>query len=165
MSGTPSATKSTPPPSHAGVTTTSATKTGVDKAQSWLTVASTTFGIIGAVGTGAVWLIANFYTGTVEVKANQPVESVIIKVYDTRGKETTFHSKTLQLMPGTYHLEVVLPDGRSRHFDTAVKFGETSALAVSVSDKASETEAEPVKKKRWFQFWRSENDQEQKPGG
>lgn len=139
-------------------------KTGAEKAQSWLTVASTAAGVIGAVGTGAVWLIANFYTGTVEVQPDKPVESVMIKVYDTKGKESTFHSKSLQLMPGSYHLEVVMPDGHSKHFDTAVKFGETTPLPMNVSEADKQTEPEPTKKKRWFQFWKKA-EPEQKPAG
>ena len=161
MSGNSTATKpnQTPP-----VTASPAPKTGAEKAQSWLTVASTAAGVIGAIGTGAVWLIANFYTGTVEVQPDQPVESVMIKVYDTKGKESTFHSKSLQLMPGSYHLEVVMPDGHSKHFDTAVKFGETTALPMNVSAATKQTEPEPTKKRRWFQFWKK-GEPEQKPAG
>ncbi|MBY0549914.1 MAG: hypothetical protein K2W95_21755 [Candidatus Obscuribacterales bacterium] len=161
MSGNSTATRTNP---TASVAASAPAKTGAEKAQSWLTVASTAAGVIGAVGTGAVWLIANFYTGTVEVRPDQPVESVTIKVYDTKGKESTFHSKNLQLMPGTYHLEVVMPDGHSKHFDTAVRFGETTPLPMSVSEAGKQTEPEPTKKKRWFQFWKKA-EPEQKPAG
>lgn len=148
-----------------------AKKTAVDKAQSWVTLASTVAGVVGAIGTGGVWLIANFYTGTVEVRSDQPLDSVTVKVYDSRGKESTFHSKSLQLMPGTYHMEVVLPDGRSKHFDTDVKFAVTSPLQLSLQEaaaspssageKGTEPGAEdPPKKKRWFQFWKKSTNKE-----
>lgn len=163
MSGNSTATKV--PETKSSTVASTSSKSGVDKAQSWLTVLSTGAGVVGAVGTGAVWLVANFYTGTVEVSPDQPVESVIVKVYDTKGKESTFHSKSLQLMPGSYHMEVVLPDGHSKHFDAAVKFGEKTTLPMRVSEQVKqETESEPVRKKRWFQFWKK-SEPEQKPAG
>lgn len=156
-------TETASPPARPQETRTPTQKTGVDKAQSWITLVSTSAGVIGAVGTGAVWLIANLYTGTLEVKPDQPIDNVVVKVYDSRGKESTFHSKSLQLMPGTYHLEVVLPDGRAKHVDATIKFGETSSIPIVVKDKApgdvepandEVTRDESPKKKKWFQFWR-----------
>ena len=160
-------------------------KSKVDKAQSLLTVISTSIGIMGALGSLAVWSASAFYVGHIHVKAEQDIPEMAVKVYTKEGHESVFHTKWIDLMPEKYHIEVVGPKGQSVHRDVAVRFNETIDIPVSFElpkagenselgsavengtksgtpESTNESTNESMKeskagkkKKRWFQFWRS----------
>src|SRR4030095_15771078 len=108
--------------------TSSQPKTKVERASSYLSLASTTIGVLGAAGTLFVWLAANFYVGDIEVQPDQVLESVVVKVYDQKGQEASFHTPRFQLMPGSYHLEIVPNGGGAQHTDVVVKFREKTIV-------------------------------------
>jgi len=127
-----------------------------DKAGRYLTMVSTSLGIVGALGTMFVWLAANYFTGDVVIKTNRPVESLTIKVYDKKGQEAVYHTPVFQLMPGTYHLEIKPDGGRTIHHDTQVQFNNKTEITVSVldgNDEPSESRSDSDKH-HWWQFWR-----------
>jgi hypothetical protein len=134
-------------------------KTAVEKTQSLLTIVSTAIGILGAIGTGCVWLASTFYVGHLELKSEKEVPGMAVKVYTKEGHESVFHTKWIDLMPGKYHIEVIGPKGISQHEDVSVEFNKTHTLnvALPVEAKAAE-EPTPKKKKRWFQFWKSDKE-------
>lgn len=122
-----------------------------ERLHTYLGVTSTGLGILGVIGTGTAWLVASFYTGTVVIQSEIPLESVQIKVYSMQGHESVYHSRSIKLMPGEYHLDVILPNGKTKHFDTTVKFNETTAVTITAP---AEAQSDAVKKKKWWQFWK-----------
>lgn len=134
-------------------------KTGVEKTQSVLTIVSTSIGILGAIGTGCVWLASTFYVGHLELKTENEQPGMAVKVFTKEGHESIFHTKWIDLMPGKYHIEVISPKGKSQHEDISVEFNKTHTVKVSfpAEPKAAE-EPTSKKKKRWYQFWRSDKD-------
>ena len=132
-------------------------KSKVERAGSYLSLVSTTAGVLGAVGTLFVWLTANFYVGDVEVKPDQAFESVVVNVYDRKGQESSYHTPRFQLMPGSYHLEIVPNGGPAQHRDAEVRFGEKTVVDVDVQSAINQDEAQgerQERKKHWWQFWR-----------
>jgi len=69
--------------------------------------------IAGAVGTLFVWCAANLYVGDVEVVTDQPTPDLVVNVYNQKGQATNYHVNKFQLMPGSYHIEI-LPDGKTK---------------------------------------------------
>jgi hypothetical protein len=131
-------------------------KTGSEKVQSvqsYMTMVSTGLGILGAVGTGFVWLYCNFYTGELDFKPSNPVDMLTVKVSDTKGHQSIYYTKQVHLMPGTYHVEVEVPNGTAQHFDTTVEFHKTNTIAVEVP-ASPDAKTEKKKGHRWFLFWR-----------
>ncbi len=140
-------------------------KTRVDRVHSYLGIVSTTIGICGAVGTGFVWLAANFYTGDVIIRPDKQVNMLAVKVFDARGQQATYYTNQIQLMPGRYHLEVSPDNGLSQHCDAVVKFRETTLLPVAViagakadGQPSTDSLAGKTKPRRWWQFWRGKDD-------
>jgi hypothetical protein len=149
-------------------------KPRVEKVQSYLAVVSTTLGILGAVGTAFVWLASNVCVGDVEIRPDRSLETVMVKVVDKKGQQATYFSKHVQLMPGSYHLEIGVPDKQPTwHTDVNVQLWKASVIPYAVPDNltqsASSTDtSEPQQgsaqdvagseassgKKRWWQFWR-----------
>jgi hypothetical protein len=130
---------------------------------------SMTFGIVGAVGTAAVWLAANFLVGEVEISPDKVVSAVLVKVYDSKGQEATYHLNRFQLMPGNYHLEVTAGDGAAQHADITVEFAKKCTVPITVvssagsaapgpaadaDDTAVNDRSEQPHKRHWWQFWR-----------
>lgn len=103
------------------------------RAREMLRTVSMTLPIIGAVGTGFVWIAANFYVGDVEVVSSTPVRSIVIDAFNKRGQSATFHTQRFQLMPGAYHLEVTA-EGRGKvPADVDVEFGKTKRITVNLA--------------------------------
>jgi hypothetical protein len=127
-------------------------KSTVDRAQQWLGLASTTVGLLGAVGAFVVWLGAGFYTGVIEIRpaVKEPVQ---IKVFDARGHESTYHTRHLQLAPGNYHLEIA-STSRPQTFDAEVQFGRTTVIELAPDSQDDPGSQGSEKKRRWWQFWR-----------
>jgi len=139
------------------VKTLSQPKTKVERASSYLGLVSTTVGVLGAVGTVFVWLTANFYVGDIEVQPDQRVQSVVVKVYDQKGQEASFHTPRFQLMPGSYHLEITPNGGATHHADAVVRFHEKTIVDVQVKggeEQAEDKDERVPRKKHWWQFWR-----------
>jgi hypothetical protein len=146
-------------------------KTKVEKAQSYLALISTGLGVLGAVGTGFVWLLTTFFLGNVHVEPDKPVDTVFVKVIDKKGQSSTYYGKDLQLMPGRYHLEVGVPDRQpTTHADVDVHLWKqvTIPLAVpeatggagqSATSTAADQSAAESGKKRWWQFWKKKQQQ------
>lgn len=134
-------------------------KPKVERLQSYVSLTSATIGICGAVGSLFVWLAANLYVGTVEIACQPAVDSVIVKVYDQEGHEAVYHSKSFHLMPGPYHFEIVLPDGKVRHTDVRVRFNQTMSVPVSaLVENDSSTPRLNKGKRHWWQFWRGKEE-------
>lgn len=146
-------------------------KTKVEKWQSLLGIVSTAIGIIGAVGTGFVWIAANLCVGDVEIKPTPVIEQVVVKVIDKKGQQATYFTKHVSLMPGDYHLEVGVPDQKAtKHVDVSVQMWKSSVVPYAVpaefvpaaepgAENASAVETEDAKsgKKRWWQIWRKKD--------
>lgn len=133
------------------------TKSKVERAHHYLGIASTTIGIVGAIGTLFVWLAANFYVGDLEVKLDRPVTALEIKVYDRKGRESVYHTTRFQLMPGTYEMDVVPAGGSAKRVSATVRFREKTVIKVTVPGSQGESEGgdeAPERRKRWWQFWR-----------
>ena len=60
-----------------------------------------------------VWCAANLYVGDVEVVTDQPTPDLVVNVYNQKGQATNYHVNKFQLMPGSYHIEI-LPDGKTK---------------------------------------------------
>ncbi|HEY9791137.1 MAG TPA: hypothetical protein V6D22_12095 [Candidatus Obscuribacterales bacterium] len=142
--------------------TIAAHKTKVEKAQSYLTVASTTIGIIGAVGAGFAWAATTFFLGDVQIRPDKPVDSLCVKITDKRGQTAFYYGKDVQLMPGKYHLQIGLADKElTQHADVDVRlwkiavipFSVPAAGAAAMAADATNTDIVP-QHKRWWQFWR-----------
>lgn len=133
-------------------------KTKVEKAQSYMTFASTTLGVIGAVGTGFVWLTANFFTGDLQINPDRDVPSLMVKVVDSKGHQSIYFSKYIALMPGDYHLEFGIPDKQPTvHTDVHVNLWKKTEIPYAVPDKlidAEEQQPDEKSTKKWWQFWK-----------
>lgn len=134
----------------------------VTKTSHYLSMTSTTLGILGALGTFGVWAAANFYTGTVQVKA-QDTEAVqnssgnqglIIKAYSSKGSEAVFHSPSFALMPGHYHLEIKHEGTKTKHAEVDVEFQKTSPVVVTFTEDDLRT----TSKHHWWQVWKKDSD-------
>ncbi len=119
-------------------------KSKVEKTQSLLSLVSTTIGLIGVAGSVFAFATATFYTGSVEVKPDRDVPGVVVKVYTKEGHESVFHAKHIDLMPGSYHLEISAPDSKVVHYETKVRFHKTSTVPISLTP-AQESKQESAK--------------------
>ena len=106
-----------------------ATKTKLEKTQSMLTVISTSIGLLGMAGSVFAMGLATFYTGAVEVRPDMDANDVVVKVYTKEGHESVYHTKHIELMPGSYHLEIS-SDGRVVHTETKIRFHKTNNIPV-----------------------------------
>jgi hypothetical protein len=141
-----------------------AQKTKVEKAQSYLTVISTTIGIIGAVGAGFAWVATTFFLGDVQIRPDKPVQTVCVKITDKHGQTAFYYGKDVQLMPGNYHLEIGLPDkAPTQHADVNVQLwkiavipwavpADAAAATAITTDETNDTSSPDHK--RWWQFWK-----------
>lgn len=130
-------------------------KTGLEKTQSYLTMTSTLIGVLGGLGTLFVWLAANFYVGEIEIVPDRPIEAVVTKIFSKEGHESTYHTRSIKLMPGEYHLEVDMNEDKPQHYDVVVSFGQKNIINLPVPPalEKEETSIEP-ERKRWWQFWK-----------
>jgi hypothetical protein len=139
-------------------------KTKVEKAQSYLALASTSIGIIGAVGTVFVWLTASFFTGDLQINPDKPVPSMMVKVVDSKGQQAVYYNKCVALMPGDYHLEFGIPDKQPTvHADAHVNLWKKTEIAYAVPATLVEAPPDPnadgSAKRKWWQFWKRRSDQ------
>jgi hypothetical protein len=133
-------------------------KTKVEKAQSYVGLASTSLGVIGAVGTAFVWLITTFCVGDVQINPDKPVPTMMLKVIDSKGQQSTCYSNTVSLMPGKYHLEFGVPDKQpTEHADVNVSLWKKTEIAYTVPAEFIQpptTQEDEKSKKKWWQFWK-----------
>jgi hypothetical protein len=94
-----------------------------------LTVISTSIGLLGMAGSVFAMGLATFYTGAVEVRPDLDASDVVVKVYTKEGHESVYHTKHIELMPGSYHLEIS-SDGRVVHTETKIRFHKTNTIPV-----------------------------------
>jgi outer membrane usher protein FimD/PapC len=137
------------------------TKGKLEKADSFLGVAYKLIAISGLAGTAFVWLASNFYTGELVVMPDKEPQFVEIKVYDTKGQATLYHTKSVSLMPGTYHVEVSANGGKSQHADIQIAYGKQSGVPLVVDDSLKtdnkdnrESEEGDGAEHKWWRFWR-----------
>ena len=138
-------------------------KTRVERMQSYLTLTSTGLGVLGAAGTVLVWLVSSFYTGEVIINTDRPVESMVVKVFDQKGQQSTFYSKQFPLMPGRYHIEVDLPHNEVHGTEASIRFGKTVTIPVAVTGQPSAPEQNTSiapERRRWWQVWRKKPDKD-----
>jgi hypothetical protein len=86
-------------------------KTKVEQAHSYLALVSTAIGVLGALGTGFVWVSTTFFLGDVHINPDKPIDALTIKVFDKRGQASNYLGKDVQLMPGKYRVEISRADG------------------------------------------------------
>lgn len=113
--------------------------------------------LLGALGTGFVWLVMTFYVGTVDIKPNTAFKSIDVYTYDCKGTEFHFRSPHFQLMPGDYAFLVSCDQAPGRVYNAHVNFKETTSVAVAVNDDTKSLEELKPKEespKKWWQFWR-----------
>jgi hypothetical protein len=130
-----------------------------EKAHRYLNIVSTGFGICGAVGTFAVWAISTWYVGDLEIRPDKPLQTIVVKVYDSKGNEAQFRTPQVQLMPGSYHVEVTANGGKPQLLQAKVEYGKKQVIPIIAEAPAppqtpvgQEDESKP--KKRWWRFWR-----------
>lgn len=136
---------------------TPAQKTKVERAQSYLGLASTGIGIIGAVGTAFVWLATTYYTGQLEIHPDKAVDAIMVKVTDTKGYQSTYYSRYVSLMPGDYHIEFGVPDKQpTRHTDAHVNVWQRTVIPYAVPNELAQHEEQSTEtpKRKWWQFWK-----------
>jgi hypothetical protein len=153
-------------------------KTKVEKAHSYLALASTGIGVLGALGTGFVWVSTTFFLGDVHINPDKPIDALTIKVIDKRGQASSYFGKDVQLMPGKYRLEISRADGSGPQLaDVNVQLWKVATIPYAVpstemkpvepgsdngsafSDDAADRSAEAMRaaapdKKHWWQFWK-----------
>lgn len=105
-------------------------KSKLEKTQSLLTVISTSIGLLGVAGSLIAMGLSTFYTGAIEVRPQPDSSDLVVRVYSKEGRESVFHTKHIEVMPGDYHLEIASSDGRVAHADTRVKFHKTNTVRV-----------------------------------
>lgn len=146
-------------------------KSKTERTQSYLTMASTTIGILGAVGTAFVWAATTFFDGHILIVPDKEVPAVHVKVTDTKGHQNAYFQKAVYLVPGDYHVEVGVPDKQpTTHADVHVNLWQETKVAWTVPPQlvtppegttAAGSEDES-KKKKWWQFWKRSNDKSDK---
>lgn len=129
-----------------------------EKLHTYLGMTSTTLGILGAVGTGFVFLASNFYVGDLEITTDKPVDSLQVKVVDKKGQAMTYYGTHVSLMPGSYHLEIGVPDlPDKKHMDATVELWKKTPISYTVPDGAESKEPATEERKRWWQFWKKKS--------
>jgi hypothetical protein len=137
----------------------SSVNTKTAKTKETLSLLSTALPLIGVLGTAFVWLAANFYVGTVDIKPSAEYQEITVKVFDQKGAESQFHTSHFLLQPGKYHFAISLDDKGARHLDAEVVLGRTSNIKLiepetqSVSSQTSSDQA-AASRKHWWQFWK-----------
>lgn len=128
----------------------------IESANKYLGLVSTLIGVVGGVGALFVWCAANFYVGDVEIQTSVPVDSIIVKAYDHKGQETTFHTAKFQLMPGSYHLDISPVGAKHTHSDVQIQFAHKTVIPMTIvpGDDADSGDYRS-EKRHWWQFWRS----------
>ncbi len=141
-----------------------------------LNVAATALPVAGAIGTLAVWLIANFYIGDVQLLPDRGYKSIEVIVSNRKGQETIFHSTHFQLMPGKYHLAVTIDAQSRQDADIRTVFrqnivvplhmpenmpphisGSLGESNTEITHKSSAELPGEAARRRWWQFWKKTN--------
>lgn len=109
-------------------------KTPLEKTQSMLTVISTAIGLLGIAGSTFAFAVSSFYTGTLQIKAQNEIPGLCVKVHTSEGHESVFYSKNIKLMPGDYELEISYPGKKPSHREAKVAFNKTTLVDLSDSN-------------------------------
>jgi hypothetical protein len=124
----------------------------------WTNILVASLPLLGALGTGFVWLVMTFYVGSVEIQPAKAFKSIDICTYDSKGAEFHFRSPHFQLMPGDYALLVSCDQAPGQLYNVHVDFKKTTTLSIAASDSPEvkqESKPETIKQKRWWHFWSS----------
>lgn len=142
---------------------TSTHKGRVEKADSYLGIASKLVTIVAALSTVGFWLYSSYYIGTLELKTNVPVKAVTLRLYSDRGEERIFRTDLVKVTPGRYRVVVDTNDRQSGQYTADVKFNQVTVLTHNVIEEtqAGTTDGSAVadsdsekSNRRWWQFWR-----------
>ncbi|MBX3073024.1 hypothetical protein KF707_08060 [Candidatus Obscuribacterales bacterium] len=134
----------------------------VEKADTYLGVASKVLTIFAALSTVSVWLYTTYYVGTLDVKPNKPFQELTLKLYDERGIESVYHTGHLKLLPGRYQILATTDDNQPSRLEATVNFNRTTVVPYVVAE-AVETEAglssadkssDEKSNRRWWQIWK-----------
>lgn len=133
----------------------------VEKADTYLGVASKVLTIFAALSTLSVWLYTTYYVGTLEVKPDQEFQTLTLKLYDERGMESVYHSGRLKVAPGHYQILASTDENVPSRIEADVKFNHVTVVPYTVPSEedslASARESDISKDKsnrRWWQFWK-----------
>jgi hypothetical protein len=133
----------------------------VEKADTYLGVASKVLTIVAALSTLSVWAYTSYYVGTLDVKPDRNFQTLTVKLYDERGMESVYHSGHLKITPGHYQILASVDDGTPRRLEADVKFNRVTTIpyAVPVETEASESVSEKAQEeekanRRWWQIWK-----------
>lgn len=133
------------------------------KAKETISFLSTAVPLLGVLGTVFVWVAANYYVGTVDIKPADDYQKITVQVYDPKGGEKVFHTPHFLLQPGTYHFAIQLDEKNAQHVDADVKLGSTANIKVAASAPAASTDdtqsAKEENKKHWWQIWKKSEKQ------
>lgn len=141
--------------------TTSEHKGRVEKADSYLGIASKLVTIVAALSTVGFWLSSSFYIGTLELKTNVPIDELKLRLYNDRGEERVFRTDLVKVMPGRYRVVIDANNQPSGQYTADVKFNQVTVLNHTVTPEipaaAADNDGESGSEKsnrRWWQFWR-----------
>lgn len=133
----------------------------VEKADTYLGVASKVLTIFAALSTLTVWLYTTYYVGTLDVKPDKDFQTLTLKLYDERGMESVYHSGRLKVVPGHYQILASTDENAPSRFEADVRFNQVTVVPYAVPSGedsiASARESENSKDKpnrRWWQIWK-----------
>lgn len=119
-------------------------KTKLEKTQSLLTVISTSIGLLGIAGSTFAFAASTFYTGSIDVRPDFETPGMVVKVFTSEGHQSVFHTKHINLMPGTYHLEISSPNGKVVHRDSKIHFHKTNVIDVKLGPPPADSVETPA---------------------
>ena len=132
----------------------------VEKADSYLGIVSKLVTIVAALSTVGFWLYSSFYTGTLELKTNVPVDDISLRLYNDRGEERVFRTDLVKVTPGRYRVVVDANSQQAGQYTADVKFNQVTVLNHTVVPKTAPADAaltpDNAEKgnRKWWQFWR-----------
>jgi|GEM_PF-1426307 hypothetical protein len=139
---------------------TSQPKGRVEKADSYLGIASKLVTVVAALSTVGFWLYSSFYMGTLELKTNVPIDQLKLRLYNDRGEERVFSTDLVKVTPGRYRVVVDANSQQSGQYTADVKFNQVTVLnhtVITESPAAADSDDEVISEKsnrKWWQFWR-----------
>ncbi|HEY9679733.1 MAG TPA: hypothetical protein V6C76_17150 [Drouetiella sp.] len=135
-------------------------KSKTAKTKETISFLSTAVPLIGVLGTAFVWLAANFYVGTVDIRPSTEYQELSVKVFDQKGEEREFHTPHFLLQPGRYHMTITLDSKNAHQIDTNIVLGKTTQINVEEKEPEAQATSTDTSEthKHWWQFWKKSDE-------